>query len=111
MYNQLLAGHLTGSTCTGSKIPSCIQNLFCGQAHMMTEMPKSLQKCLCFHLDYAYAIYVISLVFVPAKLIIICFGLVIVVQFPCIRAIVIKASKIKVGSLFIVTYTGGTIGR
>ena len=41
----------------------------------------------------------------------ICFGLVIVVQFPCIRAIVIKASKIKVGSLFIVTYTGGTIGR
>jgi len=42
---------------------------------------------------------------------IICFGLVIEVQFPCIRAIVIKASKIKVGSLFIVTYTGGTIGR
>ncbi|XP_020624844.1 angiogenic factor with G patch and FHA domains 1-like [Orbicella faveolata] len=36
---------------------------------------------------------------------------VIEVQFPCIRAIVIKASKIKVGSLFIVTYTGGTIGR
>ncbi|KAL9986844.1 hypothetical protein ACROYT_G001050 [Oculina patagonica] len=33
------------------------------------------------------------------------------VQFPCIRAIVIKGSKIKVGSLFIVTYTGGTIGR
>lgn len=42
---------------------------------------------------------------------IICFGLVIEVQYPCIRAIVIKASKIKVGSLFIVTYTGGTIGR
>ena len=42
---------------------------------------------------------------------IIYFGLVIEVQYPCIRAIVIKASKIKVGSLFIVTYTGGTIGR
>lgn len=33
------------------------------------------------------------------------------VQFPCIRAIVIKSSKLKVGSLFIVTYIGGTIGR
>lgn len=33
------------------------------------------------------------------------------VQFPCIRAIVIKASNMKVGNLFIVTYTGGTIGR
>jgi len=42
---------------------------------------------------------------------IISFGLVIEVQYPCIRAIVIKASKIKLGSLFIVTYTGGTIGR
>ena len=40
-----------------------------------------------------------------------CLCSVIEVQFPCIRAIVIKASKIKVGSLFIVTYTGGTIGR
>lgn len=42
---------------------------------------------------------------------IVCFGLVMEVQFPCIRAIVIKASKMKVGNLFIVTYTGGTIGR
>lgn len=33
------------------------------------------------------------------------------VQFPCIRAIVTKSSKLKVGSLFIVTYIGGTIGR
>lgn len=33
------------------------------------------------------------------------------VQFPCIRAIVIKSLKMKVGSLFIVTCTGGTIGR
>ena len=49
--------------------------------------------------------------FCDGKTNIICFGLVIEVQFPCIRAIVIKASKIKVGSLFIVTYTGGTIGR
>lgn len=33
------------------------------------------------------------------------------VQFPCIRAIVIKSLKMKVGRLFIVTCTGGTIGR
>jgi len=33
------------------------------------------------------------------------------VQFPCIRAIVIKSEKLKVGTLFIITYTGGTIGR
>ena len=36
---------------------------------MITERPKSLQKCLCFHLDYAYTIYVFCLVLVPAKLI------------------------------------------
>lgn len=33
------------------------------------------------------------------------------VQFPCIRAIVMKSAKMKVGSLFIITYIGGTIGR
>ena len=33
------------------------------------------------------------------------------VQFPCIRAIVIKSAKLKVGTLFMITYTGGTIGR
>ena len=33
------------------------------------------------------------------------------VQFPCIRSIVIKSTKLKVGTLFIITYTGGTIGR
>ena len=33
------------------------------------------------------------------------------VQFPCIRAIVTESSKLKAGSLFIVTYIGGTIGR
>ena len=33
------------------------------------------------------------------------------IQFPCIRAIVIKSGKLKVGTLFIVTYIGGTIGR
>lgn len=32
-------------------------------------------------------------------------------QFPCIRVIVVKSAKLKVGSLFIITYTGGTIGR
>ena len=38
-------------------------------------------------------------------------GLVTEIQFPCIRAIVIKSAKLKVGTLFIITYTGGTIGR
>lgn len=33
------------------------------------------------------------------------------VQFPCIRAIVIRSEKLNVGTLFIITYTGGTIGR
>ena len=52
-----------------------------------------------------------SWVYAISQMDIVCFGLVMEVQFPCIRAIVIKASKLKVGNLFIVTYTGGTIGR